>query len=163
MKEFFLILLSCSILSCCIAQDSTSSSLSIKSVDSIMRVVINNKKLITYRNTDSICSKFCFVDKKSKELFAAEIINHYYRRRKEKFTDYYRFIYYFYKEELIKLYVIECTSRKNCKKGIFYFSNGRVIHKEGLLTDDSYLKKPLEFSQNFKSFVKVKVMEAKSE
>ena len=137
------------------AQDYNYYSLGVKSIDSIVRV-IKSKNLITYRETDSTLRKFYSVNKKSKELFAVEIINHYYARRKEMFSDYYRFIYYFYKEEIIKLYVIECANRKNCKKGTFYFSNGKVIHKEGLLTDNSYLKKPLEFSQDFKSFVRSK-------
>lgn len=153
MKKLILIILVGLLFSSSQAQINNSTSLSVKNIDSIVRAVKNKNKLITYKALDSTLSKFYYVDRKSKDLLAVDMINHYYARRKEKISDYYRFIYYFHKEEVIKLYVIYCTNRKDCKKGIFYFSGGKVIQKEGVLADDVYLKKPLEFSLDFKSFV----------
>ncbi len=149
MKEIILIVLFCSLFSCCLAQDSNSNSLSVRNIDSIFRAIKTKNKLIRYKASDSTLRKFYYVDKKSKELLAVDLYN-------GTFPGYYRFIYYFHKGELIKLYVIQCTSKKNCKKGVFYFSNGKIIQKEGILTDDSNLKKPFEFLPVFKSFISMK-------
>ncbi len=157
MKMVVLILLLCFMYSCSMAQ--YSETLSVKSIDSIFRAIRAKNNMIRYRALDSSLSKYYYLDKKSKQLLAVEIINGYYAGSKDKFSDYFRFIYYFHKEELIKLYITYCTSRKNCKKGIFYFSNGKVIHKEGALTEDSCLKRPLEFSKDFKTFVISKSVE----
>ncbi len=156
MKITALILFFCLIFFCCIAQDSTSNWSSVKNINEIIRVIKNKTKLLHYKAFDSTSSKHFYVDKKSKELLAVEIINYYYTPPKTKISNYYRFIYYFNKEEIIKLYVIECTNRKNCKKGIFYFSNGKVIQRAEDLTEDSYLLKPFELLSGFKSFVRMK-------
>lgn len=135
------------------AQDDNYDFQSVKSIDSIVRLIKNNNKQLRYKNIDSISTKFYWVDKKNKKLLAVEIFNHFYTPKKAKVRDYQRFIYYFHNEELIKLIVIYCTSKKDCKKGYFYFSNGNVIHKKDVLTDDFYLKKSLQFALDFKSFV----------
>ncbi len=156
MKKITLIFLICLSFFCANAQDGNYNIQSVKSIDSIVRIIKNNNKQLRYKNKDSTSGKFYWVDKKSKKLLAVEIINYYYTQRKTKVRDYQRFIYYFYNEELIKLIVIYCTNKKDCEKGYFYFSNGEVIQKNGDLIEDSHLKRPFEFLQDFKSFVSMK-------
>ena len=130
--------------------------ISVRSIDSIFRAIKKTNKLTKYTDFDSSGSKFFYVDRKSKKLLSAEIFNHNYYHAKRKILDYDRFIYYFHNDELIKLFVIHCSGKRDCKKGVFYFSNGKVIEKQNVLTDDSYLIKPLEFLQDFKSFINKK-------
>ena len=117
---------------------------------------MNKNRLIRYSVFDSAAkvSKGYWVDKKSKELFLIGI-EHYFLSTKGKVRDYNYYTYYFHKEELIKLYIRQSRNKKN-KYGVFYFSDGKVIHKEGILAEDSYLKDPLEFLGDYKSFINLK-------
>ncbi|GAB2843525.1 hypothetical protein GCM10027043_53000 [Ferruginibacter profundus] len=116
-------------------------------IDSIFYATKHKTKLRMIGSRDSTLFTHYFVNRKSNDLMAVDM----YKRLPNSKHGEWRYIYYFSKGELIKLFIHLYTKRNKYLRETIYFSDGKVIQRQGSINPQYDLEKPLSFLNIFKT------------